>query len=169
MTGRRPRISVLFRSPLRFLAVVLAVVFAAEAGVMFVLPYIFQGRSAYFVESLADASLLTLVFTNIIRNARQAAGEREGGGTVTVRSERLGAGDTARVRVTVADDGCGIGREQLGRIFDPFYTTRPVGKGAGLGLSLCHRIVAEHGKSTPNTSVGDKSHTLRCLKREECS
>jgi PAS domain S-box-containing protein len=64
--SRLPRISVLFWSPLRFLAVVLAVVFAAEAGVMFVLPYIFGERTSYLVESLADASLLTLVSAPVL-------------------------------------------------------------------------------------------------------
>ncbi|HKG15314.1 MAG TPA: histidine kinase dimerization/phosphoacceptor domain -containing protein [Pyrinomonadaceae bacterium] len=64
--NRRLRTSVLFWSPLRFLLVVLAVVFAAEAGVMFVLPYIFNGRTSYLVESLADASLLTLVSAPVL-------------------------------------------------------------------------------------------------------
>src|ERR1044071_7903404 len=64
---RRLRTSVLFWSPLRFLMVVLAVVFASEAGVMFVLPYIFvNGRTSYLVESLSDASLLTLVSAPVL-------------------------------------------------------------------------------------------------------
>jgi PAS domain S-box-containing protein len=64
--NRRLRTSVLFWSPLRFLIVVLAVVFASEAGVMFVLPYIFNGRTSYLVESLSDASLLTLVSAPVL-------------------------------------------------------------------------------------------------------
>lgn len=65
--NRRLRTSVLFWSPLRFLVVVLAVVFASEAGVMFVLPYIFvNGRTSYLVESLSDASLLTLVSAPVL-------------------------------------------------------------------------------------------------------
>ena len=42
------------------------------------------------------------------------------------------------------DDGLGIAKENLGRIYDPFFTTRRVGEGPGLGLSICHAIVAEH-------------------------
>ena len=64
--NRQLRTSVLFWSPLRFLFVVLAVVFAAEAGVMFVLPYIFNGRTSYFIESLSDASLLTIVSAPVL-------------------------------------------------------------------------------------------------------
>lgn len=64
--NRRLRTSVLFWSPLRFLVVVLAVVFASEAGVMFVLPYIFNGRTSYLIESLSDASLLTLVSAPVL-------------------------------------------------------------------------------------------------------
>jgi PAS domain S-box-containing protein len=76
--NRQLRTSVLFWSPLRFLFVVLAVVFAAEAGVMFVLPYIFNGRTSYFIESLSDASLLTIVsapvlWVVIIRPLRRVA------------------------------------------------------------------------------------------------
>lgn len=64
---RRLRTSVLFWSPLRFLMVVLAVVFLSEAGVMFVLPYIFvNGRTSYLVESISDASLLTLVSAPVL-------------------------------------------------------------------------------------------------------
>ena len=64
--NRRLRTSVLFWSPLRFLVVVLAVVFAAEAGVMFVLPYIFHGRTSYLIESISDASLLTVVSAPVL-------------------------------------------------------------------------------------------------------
>ncbi len=76
--NRQLRTSVLFWSPPRFLMVVLAVVFAAEASVMFVLPYIFHGRTSYLIESLADASLLTLIsapvlWSVIIRPLRRVA------------------------------------------------------------------------------------------------
>lgn len=64
---RRLRTSVLFWSPLRFLVVVLAVVFLSEAGVMYILPFIFvNGRTSYLVESISDASLLTLVSAPVL-------------------------------------------------------------------------------------------------------
>jgi PAS domain S-box-containing protein len=72
------RTSVLFWSPLRFLVVVLAVIFAAEASVMFILPYVLPENVSYLVESLCDASLLTLasapiLWRLIIRPLRSAA------------------------------------------------------------------------------------------------
>ena len=54
----------------------------------------------------------------------------------------------------ITDDGCGIPQEIHSRIFDAFFTTKPVGEGTGLGLSISHSIVSDHGgrielESTP--------------------
>ena len=59
---------------------------------------------------------------------------------ITVRTflDHLG-----RPTLEIEDTGCGIAKQNLGRIFDPFFTTKPVGVGAGLGLSIAHRIVSE--------------------------
>jgi two-component system, cell cycle sensor histidine kinase and response regulator CckA len=97
------------------------------------------------VRVVADEYRLTQVFLNIIRNARQAIEEGSRAGTLIIRSERVGEGDSERVRITVSDEGPGIAREHLPKIFDPFFTTRQVGAGAGLGLSLSNGIVEEHG------------------------
>jgi signal transduction histidine kinase len=63
-----------------------------------------------------------------------------GGGTVTVRTARAADG---AVEVTVADTGAGIPAEQLGRIFDPFFSTKAGGTGLGLAFTL--QVVEEHG------------------------
>ncbi len=100
---------------------------------------------------LIDRYQLHQVLLNLVTNAEQAIemGGR-GEGNVWIRTSR----DGARVRLEVADDGPGIKEEDVGKIFNPFFTTKPVGKGTGLGLSICYGIIQEHGgtirvRSTP--------------------
>ena len=85
----------------------------------------------------ADPSKLRQVVWNLVRNAADAAAA--GGKHVRVEARRAGEQAT----ITVEDDGPGIPPDRIGRIFDPFYTTKQ--KGTGLGLATCHAIVAEHG------------------------
>jgi signal transduction histidine kinase len=90
-----------------------------------------------------DAAQLKQVFLNLILNALQAMPE---GGLITLEAELVDAASgTDReklVNVRVADDGPGIPRDRLGRVFDPFYTTKP--DGTGLGLAICYNIVQRH-------------------------
>jgi PAS domain S-box-containing protein len=82
---------------------------------------------------------LNQVWTNILDNAIDAT---DGRGTVTIRTR--GAGN--EVVVEIEDNGSGISQEDLACIFEPFYTTKPQGKGTGLGLDTAWRIVTEeHG------------------------
>ncbi|MGC4114263.1 MAG: ATP-binding protein [Myxococcales bacterium] len=81
---------------------------------------------------------LTQVFLNLLKNAAQAM---EGPGTITVSSAAVDGG----VEIRVADTGKGIPAEDLPKIFEPFYTTKPVGEGTGLGLAIVHGIVEKHG------------------------
>jgi two-component system NtrC family sensor kinase len=85
-----------------------------------------------------DPTELQQVIVNLINNAVYATGQ---GGEIAVVAAR----DGARVRITVRDNGCGIPREQMSRVFQPFFTTKPVGQGTGLGLSVCHGIVRNWG------------------------
>jgi signal transduction histidine kinase len=85
------------------------------------------------------AAELNQVWTNLIVNALQAM---QGEGTLTVRTAR--ANDHALVEI--GDTGTGIPDEDLDRIFTPFFTTKPVGQGTGLGLDISWRIVVgRHG------------------------
>ncbi|MBC7842207.1 MAG: PAS domain S-box protein [Gemmatimonadaceae bacterium] len=99
----------------------------------------------------ADDARLGQVFLNLIVNAAQAipvghVAQHE----IRVSSRR----DGDAVVVEISDTGCGIGADDLERIFDAFYTTKPVGEGTGLGLAICRRIVTDMGgtltvRSTP--------------------
>jgi signal transduction histidine kinase len=53
-------------------------------------------------------------------------------------------GREGNIKVTVSDTGVGIDPEIIGKIFDPFFTSKPVGEGTGLGLAICHKIIEEH-------------------------
>ena len=89
----------------------------------------------------ARGSELNQVWTNLIDNAIDAMGEK--GGTLTVRAEADPESDG--VRVSVCDSGPGIPDDIRRRLFEPFYTTKPPGKGTGLGLHISHTVVARHG------------------------
>ncbi len=83
--------------------------------------------------AVTDPGLVRHVLTNLISNAVDAM---PSGGTLTVRAGRLGP-DLA---LTVADTGSGIGPEERRRIFEPFYSTKALGRGTGLGLAICREI-----------------------------
>ncbi len=87
-----------------------------------------------------DSNQLMQVFFNIINNAVYAMSQH-GGGILTIRTMR----DRGNVVILFSDTGPGV--KEPHRVFDPFYTTKPVGQGTGLGLSICYGIVREHGGS----------------------
>lgn len=84
-----------------------------------------------------DPKLLLQVFYEIMSNAADAM--RPAGGKLLISTRR----EAANIVIEFADSGPGIDRPD--RVFDPFYTTKPVGQGTGLGLSLCYGIIQEHG------------------------
>lgn len=101
----------------------------------------------------ANPTQLYQVLLNLAVNARDAM---TSGGRLSIMAENLAAlpsripGGLPRaaqphVLVRVVDTGTGIQPEHLGRIFEPFYTTKDVGKGTGLGLSVVHGVVERHG------------------------
>lgn len=88
-----------------------------------------------------QAGQLQQVVLELLDNSHQAMTGAGKGSQVWVRTRT----QDNRVQVEVEDDGPGIPEEIRERIFDPFFTTREVGRGTGLGLSVCHTIVEEHG------------------------
>jgi signal transduction histidine kinase len=96
---------------------------------------------------MADHFQMEQLFLNLVLNAVQAMPE---GGDLTLRTRRR----AGKVNISVRDSGIGIPEEVKERIFNPFFTTREVGEGTGLGLAVSDSIVAAHGgtmrvESTP--------------------
>ncbi len=101
-----------------------------------------------------NAGQLNQVFMHLLSNACDAIGERGGPGNVWIhtalrrvvdlpsREELRPAGEA--VTITIRDDGIGIAPEDSTAIFDPFYTTKPVGQGTGLGLWASYQIAQQH-------------------------
>jgi len=92
---------------------------------------------------VAAKNHITQVLVNLLTNAAHAIKDVGSGHRGEIRI--AGAVKDGRLSVAVADNGAGMDEAILGRIFDPFFTTREVGDGMGLGLSICHTIVANHG------------------------
>jgi PAS domain S-box-containing protein len=93
----------------------------------------------------ADRQQLQETFNHLVENALQAMPD---GGTLTIRStltEPSGADRTRRVAVDIVDSGIGIASEHLAAIFQPFFTTKTIGRGTGLGLAIVQETVRAHG------------------------
>ncbi|MEK9766828.1 MAG: ATP-binding protein [Thalassolituus sp.] len=91
---------------------------------------------------------LNQVFTNMIANANQAVSEN---GDIHIKTRQV----DDWVEITFRDNGHGISEENMKLLFTPFFTTKPVGQGTGLGLSLSHGFIEEHdGKISVESTVG---------------
>ena len=85
---------------------------------------------------------LQQVFVNLLVNASQAIEPgKVNQNTISVTTQKEGTG----VWIHITDTGSGIPKDVLPKIFNPFFTTKPVGSGTGLGLSICHEIIRSHG------------------------
>lgn len=91
-------------------------------------PVIVTGRSTQ----------LSQVFLNLFFNAAQAICDKVGVISITTKADKTNA------YITIADNGSGIDNDKLNKIFDPFYTTKPIGQGTGLGLAISKAIIEQH-------------------------
>jgi two-component system, NtrC family, sensor kinase len=95
---------------------------------------------------------LQQVFINLFLNARDAM---PSGGELAIQTGM----NESMVVVDITDTGSGIPEESIKRIFDPFYTTKPIGKGTGLGLAVSYGIIQEHGgRIFVDSSIGKGTH-----------
>jgi PAS domain S-box-containing protein len=102
---------------------------------------------------LCNSGEMKQVFVNLLVNAAHAIREK---GVITLRSELSGS----NVRIMISDTGAGIAAEHLKKIFNPFFTTKPVGKGTGLGLWIVSTILEKHHGSIAVESMPEKGTTF---------
>ncbi|MGQ0761859.1 MAG: ATP-binding protein [Acidobacteriota bacterium] len=103
-----------------------------------------------------NSGKLQQVFTNLILNARDSISN--GNGLVTLKTRN---GEEGLVVVEVADNGVGIAPEHVAKIYDPFFTTKGVGGGTGLGLAVTYGIVQEHSGHITVLSTPGQGSTFR--------
>lgn len=103
---------------------------------------------------LGNETEIQQIMMNLYTNAYYAM--KIIGGTLTIKTEEINANDDIEliqcdtqakkyIKITVQDTGCGMDEDTLNQIFDPFFTSKPVGEGTGLGLSMVHGIVKKYG------------------------
>ncbi len=104
--------------------------------------------------TMADAALLQQAFLNLIVNAETEMRLAHGRGNLLIMTEQK----SDMIQVSFTDDGPGIAPANLIHLFDPFFSTRGVGQGTGLGLSVCYGIVTEHnGRIDVRSQLGKGS------------
>lgn len=106
---------------------------------------------------LGDSSGLRQVFMNLLVNALQSI---EGSGQIEVTTATP---DEETVSITIRDTGCGMSQAIIDRIWEPFFTTKDVGQGVGLGLALTYNIVKEHGGKIEVESSEGKGSRFQVL------
>ena len=103
---------------------------------------------------LADSTQIHQIVMNLATNAADAIGDRQGRLKVQIAKVELGAADAAShpglnpgcyICLSLSDNGCGMDDCTAKRVFEPFFTTKAKGHGTGLGLSVVHGIVEQHG------------------------
>lgn len=104
----------------------------------------------------ADGDQLQQVFLNLFLNARDAQPD---GGMLAIETSSA----DNEVMIEISDRGSGIDADNLQKIFDPFYTTKPAGKGTGLGLAVCYGIITAHGGRIEATPARERGTRFRIL------
>ena len=107
-----------------------------------------------------NLSSINQIFVNLLMNAWQACElDLEKGCIIEVNIFEL---DT-NICIEVKDNGCGMSEDTIAHMFDPFYTTKEVGKGTGMGMTLVYAMVSDHGGKIEVNSILGTGTTIRCL------
>lgn len=102
---------------------------------------------------LCNTSEIKQVLLNLLTNSFHAlSGTDKPDKKITIRAES----EREMVKLDIEDNGCGIPEKHLPHLFDPFYTTKPFGKGTGLGLHICRKIIQAHGGTVHIHSIQDQ-------------
>jgi PAS domain S-box-containing protein len=105
-----------------------------------------------------DKDQVWIVLNNLFSNALDSMPE---GGTLTVRTENGALSGGKYVTVTVSDTGKGIPQEKINAIFEPFFSTKVLGRGTGLGLSISKKIMEDHGGRITAKSTAEEGTTFK--------
>jgi PAS domain S-box-containing protein len=105
------------------------------------------------IEANLDPKRVQRVLINLMLNGIQAMME---GGVITIKAWEILEDDEKMLYYQVQDTGHGISKQDVSKIFDPFFTTKDVGLGSGLGLSISHSIIEQHGGRIEVESVPEK-------------
>ncbi len=114
-----------------------------------------EGLATGLPQVFADPHHLKQVLLNLIINAEQAMLSTNGRGTLIIRSWHDAEKDI--VVIEVNDDGPGVPEDVQSKIFNPFFTTKSVGKGTGLGLTVAHALIQDHGGQIRVVSQPDEN------------
>ena len=110
-----------------------------------------------------DANQLEQVFLNLISNAKDAMERGKHKRELTISTALIRHNGWKDVQISVKDTGTGIPEENVEKIFEPFFSTKEVGKGSGLGLSICYGIIEAHGGKIEVESKVDEGATFRVI------
>jgi signal transduction histidine kinase/NAD-dependent dihydropyrimidine dehydrogenase PreA subunit len=121
---------------------------AAQAGV-----HLTSDLPGDLPEMMIDATQIRQMLVNLVQNAIDSVGDD---GEVRIAARLRPSADS--VEIKVSDNGCGIPKENLSKLFTPFFTTKKIGKGTGLGLAIAYGVVKMHsGDITVDSEVGKGS------------
>jgi two-component system, NtrC family, sensor kinase len=129
--------------------------------------YQLQTANIEVIRSMAEAlppieaswEHLKSVWLNLLVNARDAVQLRPDGRQIEIVTRRA-PDDEAHIQVLFRDNGQGMSKAEAAHIFEPFYTTKDPGKGTGLGLATCHRIIEQHQGEITVVSNPDEGTTF---------